>query len=65
MEKDKSKNNKFYLTLVFTMMLMLGVGLLPPFASVTPIGMKILGVFLGCIFAWIRGEIIWAGIITI
>ncbi len=65
MEKDKSKNNKFYLTLVITMMLMLGVGLLPPFASVTPIGMKILGVFLGCIFAWIRGEIIWAGIITI
>lgn len=65
MEKSVSKNGRFYITLILTLLLMLGVGFLPPFAAVTPMGMKILGVFLGCIFAWIRGEIIWAGILTL
>jgi len=65
MDNLNSKNKSFYITLAITLALMFGVGCLPPVASITPVGMKILGVFLGCIFAWIRGEIIWAGILTI
>lgn len=65
MENVKSQNTRFFTTLIITLVLMIGVGFLPPFASVTPTGMKILGVFVGVIFAWVRGEIIWSGILTI
>jgi len=35
------------------------VGFLPPFGNITPLGMKILGIFLGCIIGWCMGKMIW------
>lgn len=38
--------------MVITLLLMFGVGFLPPFATLTPMGMKILGVFLGIVYGY-------------
>ena len=57
------KDKKFYIIVFFTIVIMFGFGFLPPFGEVTPTGMKILGIFLGCIFAWCFGELVWSSII--
>lgn len=59
----QAKSKSFYITLAVTLALMFGVQFLPPVGQITPLGMKILGVFLGVLFAWIRGEIIWSAIL--
>lgn len=38
---------------------------LPPFGPVTQIGMAVLGIFLGCIYAWTVGEIFWPSILAL
>ncbi len=55
------KNNKtvkFYLIIGISFLIMVGVGLLPPFGSMTVFGMQMLGVFFGCIFGWLLGIVV-------
>lgn len=63
MDALQSKDRKFYIVLAITVIIMIGFGFLPPFGEVTPIGMRILGIFIGCVFAWCFGEIIWSSIL--
>lgn len=53
-----------WLDLAIMLVLMFGIGALPPFGTVTPYGMQILGILVGVIYAWIRGEIIWSSVIA-
>lgn len=46
-----TKSSKMYWIHVATFLIItFGVGFLPPFAQITPLGMKVLGVFLGVIY---------------
>lgn len=38
---------------------------LPTFGSVTPLGMEILGIFVGCCIGWITGHFIWPSLLGI
>lgn len=51
--------------MAITLGLMLGFGFLPPVMDITAEGMRVLGVFLGCIFAWVFGEIIWSSVLSL
>lgn len=59
------QDKKFYIVLAITLVIMLGMGYLPPVGQITPDGMRILGIFIGCIFAWIFGEVVWSSILSI
>ncbi|MCI6256428.1 MAG: SLC13 family permease [Clostridiales bacterium] len=48
-----------YFHIAVTLFLMFGFGFLPTFATVTPVGMKVLGVFLGVIYGYSTCEVIW------
>lgn len=48
-----------YFHIAVTLILMFGFGFLPPFATLTPIGMRLLGAFLGVIYGYSTCEIIW------
>ncbi len=48
-----------YVHILITLFLMFGFGFLPPFSTLTPVGMKVLGVFLGVIYGYSTCEIIW------
>jgi len=52
MKDEKSKNTKL-IKFVIMIALAFGIGLLPPFGDITPMGMKVLGVFIGLIYGWI------------
>lgn len=62
---SKKKNLKFYIIVIVTLALMFGFGYLPTFSEVTPSGMRVLGIFLGCIFAWCFGEIAWSSVLGV
>lgn len=48
-----------YVHIIVTLALMFGFGFLPPFATLTPMGMRLLGAFLGVIYGYSTCEIIW------
>ena len=52
------KNIKSIHTLII-LLLVFGFGFLPPIGDVTPFGMQVLGGFLGCIYAYTVGIIMW------
>lgn len=56
-------DKKFYIIVAFTVLIMYGFGFLPTFGQVTQDGMRILGIFLGCIFAWCFGELVWSSVL--
>jgi len=58
MMKQGSCLKKFVNTLI-TLFLMFGFRFLPPFSTVTPVGMGVLGVFLGVIWGYTTCDIIW------
>ena len=60
-EKQKSTWFKAIIILAF----MLLFGFLPPFGPVTADGMRVLGIFFGCIVAWSVGEIIWPSLLAL
>ncbi len=54
-----------YIHIVITLFFMVGFGFLPPFGTVTPVGMRILGLFIGVVYAYSTLEIIWPSILAI
>lgn len=51
-----------YLHFAIMFLLTIIVSLCPPFGQITPLGMKILGVFLGVLYGWIFIDLIWPSI---
>lgn len=54
---------KRYALSIVTIVIMLGFGHLTPLEPITPLGMKILGVFIGCIFGWLTVDVFWPSIL--
>lgn len=53
----------YYIHTTIILAIMLGFGFLPPFGPVTAYGMRVLGVFIGCIYGWTIGEMVWPSVI--
>ena len=53
------KKDKTLIHLLITLLLMFGFGYLSPIGPITPMGMKVLGVFLGLLYGWNMAGFIW------
>lgn len=51
--------------IAITLFLMFGFGFLPPFSTLTPVGMKVLGVFLGVVYGYSSCDIIWPSLFAV
>lgn len=61
-----NKQQKNTLNTVIGLVIMLGFGFLPfSIPYITPIGMQVIGVFLGTIFLWSTGSMIWPSILAV
>ncbi|WP_298035216.1 SLC13 family permease [uncultured Dysosmobacter sp.] len=49
----------YWFHIAVTLFFMFGFGFIPPFATLTPVGMRILGVFLGVVYGYSTCDIIW------
>ena len=63
MEKAKSKNIAYFVNSAIAIAIMVLFRFLPTFGQMTPLGMTILGIFLGLIYAWATVDIIWPAIV--
>lgn len=59
------KTKKYYLHSVITVLLMALIRFLPSFGSMTPMGMAILGIFVGALYGWITCDMIWPSILAL
>lgn len=58
-----SNEKKFYIIVACTLAIMIGFGFLPPVGQITHEGMRALGIFIGCVFAWCFGELVWSSVL--
>lgn len=49
---SEKKSIKYYIHIAIMILIMFGFGKLPAFGPVTPLGMNIIGVFLGLLYGW-------------
>lgn len=56
-------NKKSYMHATIMIILMLCGNFLPTFGQITPLGMKVLGVFLGLLYGWIFVGILWPSVL--
>ncbi|MDY3879975.1 MAG: SLC13 family permease, partial [Desulfovibrio piger] len=49
----------YYLHAVVCLLIMFGFGQLPPVEPLTPLGMNLIGIFLGVLYGWVCIEIVW------
>ena len=53
------------LAAIIGIVIMFGFGILPPIDPITPMGMKVLGVFIGVIFLWSFCDLLWSSLLGI
>lgn len=58
-KKERPKNLAYYINSVIGVCIMLFFGYLPTFSTVTPMGMKILGIYIGLLYLWSTVDMIW------
>lgn len=63
--KKTGYSPKQIINTLITLFFMIGFGYLPPFSSLTPVGMKLLGLFIGVIYGYSTCEIIWPSFLAI
>lgn len=62
-QRQRNKDTVYYINSVITIIIMFGFGMLPPFDPITPLGMKILGIFLGLLYGWTFVDQVWPSIL--
>ncbi|MDO7786610.1 SLC13 family permease [Desulforamulus aquiferis] len=58
-------NTLYYIHCVIGLLFMFGFGSLAPFEPITPVGMQVLGVFIGLIYLWSFVSILWPSLLGI
>lgn len=58
----EKKDVMYYVHSVICLAIMFGFGRLAPFEPLTPLGMNLIGIFLGVLYGWIFIDIIWPSI---
>lgn len=65
LDQKKRYKPSYIVNSIITIVLMFGFGLLPPIGDITPLGMKVLGVFLGLVYGYSACEIIWPSLLGV
>lgn len=58
-----AKHTSYYIKALITVVIMFGFGQLPPIEPITPLGMNIVGIFIGLLFGWMTIGLIWPSIL--
>lgn len=64
-EVVKKKNTAYYINSIITLVIIFGFGQLPVVEPLTPLGMNLIGIFLGLLYGWIFVDIVWPSLIGI
>ncbi len=59
------KNTAYFVNSLITIALMLGIGMITPPEPMTPLGMKVLGIFIGALYGWTTVNTVWPSILVL
>ena len=59
----KKKNTAYYINSIISLIIIFGFGQLPAVAPLTPLGMNLIGIFLGLLYAWVFVDIVWPSLV--
>jgi len=62
---NERKTLQYYIHIIVFILITFGFGYLPPFAQITPVGMKVLGAFLGAVYGWLFIALDWPSLIAL
>lgn len=57
--QGKPVSPMYYVHTVICLFIMFAFGQLPPYGALTPLGMNLIGIFLGVLYGWVFIEIVW------
>ena len=63
MNQNTKKKDLHFFNFAIIIVLMFGFGFLPPLSCITPLGMKVLGVFLGLLYGWFTEGFVWSSLL--
>lgn len=55
----QKKNTMYYVNSLITLIIMFGFGQIPASEPLTPLGMNLIGIFLGLLYGWVFVDIVW------
>lgn len=61
----KNKDITYWINTVITVVLMFGIGYLDPWGTLEPIGMKVLGIFIGLLWGWTTIGFVWPSMLGV
>lgn len=61
--QEKNKNRRWYIHIVIMFAIYFIFSMLPPIASITEMGMKILGVTFALLYGWIMVDLMWTSLL--
>ena len=62
-EMAGKKRDLLWLHITITVVIMFGFQYLPPIEPITPLGMNLLGIFIGLVYAWSTTSMIWPSLL--
>lgn len=63
--KFKKRSKAYFINAIIGIVLMFGIGFLPPIEPITEMGMKVLGVFIGMIYLFSACDVGWSSVLSI
>lgn len=60
--QSKKKKNLFYWHIAITAVIIFGFGFLPPIEPITPLGMRVVGIFIGAVYGWTTVNMLWPSV---
>lgn len=61
---EKTKDVGYYANSAISIVIMVGFGFLPPWEPITPLGMRLLGIFVGALWAWSTIGLLWPSLLV-
>lgn len=63
--KFKKRSKAYFINAIIGVVLMFGIGFIPPIEPITEMGMKVLGVFIGMIYLFSACDVGWSAVLSI
>jgi solute carrier family 13 (sodium-dependent dicarboxylate transporter), member 2/3/5 len=63
--KPRKSDAKYWINTAITIALMWGIGYLSPWGSLSPLGMKVLGIFIGLLYGWTTIGFVWPSLMGV
>ena len=65
MSEARRANGRYFANSIISVAIMVLFRLIPPFGAMTPLGMALLGIFVGLVWAWVTVDMIWPSVLAL